>query len=468
MRKFASKGLCTVLAGTLLLGALTGCGKVESSNTVASSNDSHDFSLFGDGSDKDSDESDDDKKDTETSDSSLKDALLGKSDEEEDDKDADDDKSGVEFDETSRETKKKVDEIEKYIDKYFYFDEDDERREESYYDGIMKGLDDPYSVYYTKEEYERMLEDDSGEFEGIGATVAKNVEQGYIYIVKPIEGSPAEKSGLLPNDIIIAVDDLELTTDMELDYVVKQIRGEKGTDVVLKIYRDGEDDYIDVTITRDKIENKTVSYEMLDNNVGYIQVEQFIENTPKLFEEALDDLVAQGAEGIVIDMRNNPGGLLDSVIEMVDYIVEDDLKAKGASEAGILLQTKDKDDNILEEFKMSDGHSVDIPMAVLVNGNSASAAEIFSGCLKDYDVAEVVGTTTYGKGIVQSIIKLSDGSAIKLTIAQYFLPSGTAVHKVGVVPDKEVELDEALQNKVTIEHDEDNQLQEAIKSLGLE
>ena len=207
---------------------------------------------------------------------------------------------------------------------------------------------------------------------------------------------------------------------------------------------------------------------MLDNNVGYIQVEQFIENTPKLFEEALDDLVAQGAEGIVIDMRNNPGGLLDSVIEMVDYIVEDDLKAKGASEAGVLLQTKDKDDNILEEFKMSDGHSVDIPMAVLVNGNSASAAEIFSGCLKDYDVAEVVGTTTYGKGIVQSIIKLSDGSAIKLTIAQYFLPSGTAVHKVGVVPDKEVELDEALQNKVTIEHDEDNQLQEAIKSLGLE
>ncbi len=429
---FLKRAAAAGLAGAMVLGAVGGCGS--SQKTDVSSNDSHDFNLFGN------------------------------SDKEDDNAGAGAGTTG-EFDAESSDVIKKTQEIEKYIDGYFYFDEDDTKREESYYDGLMKGLDDPYSVYYTKEEYEKMMEDDSGEFEGIGATVSKNRDNGTVYVVKPIAGSPAEKAGLLPNDIIVSVDDLEVTSDMELDYVVDHIRGEKGTEVVLKIYREGESDYIDIPIIRDTIENKTVEYEMLDDNIGYISVEQFIENTPELFEEALDDLQSQGAEGVVIDMRNNPGGLLRAVIEMVDYIVDDKEVAEGSGEPGLLLQTKDKDDNILEEYKCSDGHSVDIPMTILVNGNSASASEIFTGCLKDYGKATVVGTTTYGKGIVQSVIKLSDGSAIKITIAQYFLPSGTAVHKVGVEPDKEVELDDDLKQKVTIEHDEDNQLQEAIKTF---
>ena len=370
------------------------------------------------------------------------------------------------FSESSKSVKNKTEEIEGIIDKYFYFDQDDDKREESYYDGIMKGLDDPYSVYYTQEEYEKLMEEDSGEFEGIGATVSKDNEKGTIYIVKPIVGSPAEKAGLLPDDVIVAVDDLDVTSDMELDYVVDHIRGEKGSKVTLKIYREGEPDFLFIDIVRDTITNTTVSYEMLDNSIGYIQIEQFVENTPELYENAIDDLMSQGAKGLVIDLRNNPGGLLKAVIEMADYVIDDSKVANGASQAGLLLQTKDKDDNILEEYSCDDKHSIDLPMAVLVNGNSASASEIFSGCLKDYGVAKIVGTTTYGKGIVQSVMKLKDGSAVKLTIAQYFLPSGTAVHKVGVEPDVEVELNDDQKRKITIEHDKDNQLQEAIKQLG--
>ncbi|MBO5610628.1 MAG: S41 family peptidase [Eubacterium sp.] len=369
------------------------------------------------------------------------------------------------FDENSKDVKKKTAEIEQYIDKLYYFDIDDEKREESYYDGLMEGLDDRYSVYYTKDEYEKLMEDDSGEFEGIGATVSKNQDDGTIYVVKPLEDSPAEKAGLLPGDVILRVDDLELTTDMELEFVVEHIRGEKGTDVEIEVYREGEPDYLTFTVTRDKIETKTVAYEMLDDNIGYIQVEQFIENTPDLFKDAVDDLQGQGAKALVIDLRNNPGGLVKSVISMLDYLIDDDALADGAESKGLLLQTKDKNDEVLENYSCEDGHSVDLPVAVLINGNSASASEIFAGAVQDYKLGKVVGTTSYGKGIVQSVIKLSDGSAIKLTIAQYFRPSGEVVHQVGIVPDVEEELDESLKQKVTIEHDEDNQLQKALDTL---
>jgi carboxyl-terminal processing protease len=181
--------------------------------------------------------------------------------------------------------------------------------------------------------------------------------------------------------------------------------------------------------------------------------------------EAVDSLQKDGAKGIVIDLRDNPGGFVNSVIEMSDYLIDDDEVAEGGSTKGLLLQTKDKNDAVMDEYKCKDGHSVDIPMAVLVNGNSASASEIMAGCLKDYNKAELIGTTTYGKGIVQSVIPLSDGSAIKITIAQYFLPSGTAVHKVCVKPDKEVELDVEKYKKDPEDHKNDNQLMEAVKTL---
>lgn len=438
--KFVKKSMHGVLAMSLIMNAFTGCGV---SQTAATSGEPEkdSFSLYG----GDKDESDESAHDEES------DSM---------------DSNSEGFDTKSGEVADKTAEIEKLIDNYFYFDQDDEKREESYYDGIMRGLDDPYSVYYTKKEYEKMMEDDSGSFEGIGATVSKNLNQGTIYIVKPLEGSPAEKAGLLPNDIVVAVDDLEITTDMELDYVVDHIRGEKGSTVTLKVYREGEEDFLTIKIVRDTIENKTVEYEMLDNNIGYIKVEQFIDNTAGLYKEAVDSLQSQGAKGLVIDMRDNPGGIVPVVLEMVDYMVDDEAIAEGATEKGLLLETKNKDDKVMDRIDCSDGHKVDLPMVVLVNGNSASAAEIFTGCLRDYNLAKVVGTTTYGKGIVQSVMKLSDGSAIKITIAKYFLPSGDDIHKKGVDPDFEVELDESLRQKVTIEHDEDNQLQEALKHLN--
>lgn len=423
-KKSATRLICGTFASLMVVGSVSGCGVVDKLSSV------------------------------------------GEKPEIIDDSDNADNSSAASFEEDSSDVRHKTDEIEGIIDKYFYFDQDEQKREESYYDGIMKGLDDPYSVYYTKEEYDKLMEEDSGKFEGIGATVSKDNEKGTIYIVKPIVGSPAEKAGLLPDDILVAVDDLDITTDMELDYVVDHIRGEKGTKVTLKVYREGEPDYLYIDIVRDTITNTTVNYEMLDNKIGYIQIEQFVENTPELYKNAIDDLVSQGAKGLVFDVRNNPGGLLKAVIEMADYVIDDSKVAEGADSAGLLLQTKDKDDKVQEEYSCEDKHSVDLPIAVLVNGNSASASEIFSGCLKDYGVATIVGTTTYGKGIVQSIMKLKDGSAIKLTIAQYFLPSGTAVHKVGVEPDVEVELNDDQKRKITIEHDKDNQLQEAIKQLG--
>ena len=439
-------GVATLI-GTLMIGALSGCGVGTIATTSGENTNKYDFKLYGDDKEKTEEAGDDISKasESDSTDNAKKEPST--------------------FSESDSEVMKKASEIESYIDKYFYFDQDDEKREEGYYDGIMEGLDDPYSVYYTPSEYKRMMEDDSGSFEGIGATVAKDMNKGTIYIVKPIEDSPAEKAGILPDDVIVQVDDLEVTTDMQLDYVVDHMRGPEGTKVKLKVFREGEDDFLDITITRAKIENKTVEYEMLDDNIGYISVEEFIENTPELYQQAVDDLMGQGAKGLVIDVRNNPGGYVTAVSQMVDYMLDDNAVAKGGTKPGLLISTKDKNGMVMDEVICDDGHSVDIPMVVLINGNSASASEIFSGCLRDYGKAKLVGTTSYGKGIVQVVKQLSDGSAIKLTIAKYFLPSGADIHKKGVEPDVEVELKDSLKRKVTISHDEDNQLQEALKQF---
>jgi len=370
------------------------------------------------------------------------------------------------FSETDRATQEKTKQIEKIIEKNFYFDVDPERREESYYDGIMAGLDDPYSVYYTPEELSKLMEEDSGEYVGIGATVSKNMETNLIYVVKPLRGSPAEEVGVLPNDVFVKVDDTEITLDMELDDVVKMIRGVEGTTAHITFYREGEPDYIEIDIPRRKVQNITVSYEMLQDRIGYLEVEQFIDNTPEQFIEGVDKMIAEGAKALIIDLRNNPGGMLSSVITMADYLIQDDLQAEGAEKPGVLLQTKNKNGDVIEEYSCEDGHNVLLPMAVLVNGNSASASEILTGCLKDYKLAQIVGNNTYGKGIVQQIIPLTDGSAIKLTIAKYFTPSGTDIHKLGIAPNTEIDLDEAMLRVVTIPHDKDNQLQKAIELLG--
>lgn len=347
----------------------------------------------------------------------------------------------------------KIKEINMLIDNYYYFDVDREKQEEALYDGIMEGLDDPYSVYYTKDEYEQLQEDSSGEYVGVGAVVTQD-ENMKVSIVRPIRNSPAEEAGLKAGDILVEVDGVEIV-DQELSLVVDMIRGEEGTVAHLKIYRQGEPDYLEFDVTRRVVENYTVDCEMVEDNIGYVSVTQFNENTSDEFKEAIEDCISKGAEAMVIDLRDNPGGMLTSVVDMCDYIMDD----------GIIVSTKDKKGNVMQEFKDTGKHNMTMPMVVLVNGNSASASEIFAGAMKDTGKAVIVGTTTFGKGIVQSVIPLSDGTAVKITIAKYFTPNGNDIHQIGVEPDVVVELEDGLTNAVNLEREKDTQLKEGLQVL---
>ncbi|MBE5946248.1 MAG: S41 family peptidase [Lachnospiraceae bacterium] len=347
----------------------------------------------------------------------------------------------------------KIDEINGYIDEYFYFEIDEEKQEEALYDAVLSGLDDPYSVYYTEEEFAELQETNSGEYVGIGAVVTQDADM-VVSIVRPVKNSPAEESGLMAEDIIVEVDGTEII-DQELTVVVDMIRGEEGTTAHIKIYRPSTGEYMDFDVERRVVENYSVSYKMLEDNIGYILVEQFYDNTCAEFIEAYTDLESQGAKAMVVDLRDNPGGLLTAVVDMCDFLMKE----------GTIVTTKDKDGNILQHYSSTDEEYADMPIAVLINGNSASASEIFAGALQDTGVAEIIGTTSYGKGIVQSVIPLSDGTAIKITIAKYFTPNGNDIHEIGIVPDYEVELADGRTNAVGIEYADDLQLHKAEEVL---
>lgn len=347
----------------------------------------------------------------------------------------------------------KIDEINGYIDEYFYFEIDEEKQEEALYDAVLSGLDDPYSVYYTEEEFAELQETNSGEYVGIGAVVTQDADM-VVSIVRPVKNSPAEEAGLMAEDIIVEVDGTEII-DQELTVVVDMIRGEEGTTAHIKIYRPSTGEYMDFDVERRVVENYSVSYKMLEDNIGYILVEQFYDNTCAEFIEAYTDLESQGAKAMVVDLRDNPGGLLTAVVDMCDFLMKE----------GTIVTTKDKDGNILQHYSSTDEEYADMPIAVLINGNSASASEIFAGALQDTGVAEIIGTTSYGKGIVQSVIPLSDGTAIKITIAKYFTPNGNDIHEIGIVPDYEVELADGRTNAVGIEYADDLQLHKAEEVL---
>lgn len=363
------------------------------------------------------------------------------------------DSDNVSFDLDDEDVENKIAEINTYIDYYFYFDTDAESQEEAIYDGIMAGLDDPYSVYYTAEEFADLQEDSSGEYVGVGAVVTQGEDMA-VTIVRPIPGSPAEEVGLMAEDIVVEVDGTEII-DQELSLVVDMIRGEEGTTAKIKIYRPSTQEYLDFEVTRRVVENVSVYSEILEDNIGYIQVQQFYDNTPDEFIAAMEDMQSKNVQGIIIDLRDNPGGLLSAVVEMCDYVMDE----------GTIVTTKDKYGTVLHEYNSTAAQSVDIPMVVLINGNSASASEIFAGAMKDTDKAELVGTTTFGKGIVQSVFPLSDGTAIKLTVAKYFTPDGNDIHELGIEPDVEVELPDGRENAVNIERDEDTQLKKAVEVI---
>ena len=345
----------------------------------------------------------------------------------------------------------KIDTLMQVIDYYYLYDYDEDEMIDAIYKAVMDSLGDPYSIYYTEEEYNSFLESSSGSYCGIGVVVQQNMQTGIVTAVRPYQNCPGYEAGIRPGDLILAVDGTDIT-GMDLNAAVALIRGEEGTSVTITLQRDEEK--FDVEVTRRHIDVETVTYRMLDDNIGYIQVDEFDEVTAKQFSEALDTLIDQRMEALVIDIRNNPGGLLNVVVDMLDEILPE----------GVIVSVKDKNGKT-EEYRSDAETKLDVPLAVLVNGNSASASEIFAGAVKDYGVGTIVGTTTFGKGIVQTIFSLNDGTGMKLTIEDYYTPSGNSIHKIGVSPDVEIDLPDELKVLVDIPEDEDTQLHKAIEIL---
>lgn len=346
----------------------------------------------------------------------------------------------------------KIKYLENMIDEEYLGEISTDKLEEGVYAGLIYGLGDVYSRYYTKDEYEQESVTTEGSYVGIGVAMQKYTAGG-VQIVECYKGSTAEEAGVKVDDVITAINGEDIT-DTELPDVVSMIKDNEDKDVVLTIQRKGEDTQ-EITVKVSNVELPSVFGEMLDENTGYIQITEFKGVTVEQYEEVFAELKEQGMERLVVDLRDNPGGLLNVVCDILRDILPE----------GLIVYTEEKNGNRSEET--CDGKNpLDMPLAVLVNGNSASASEIFAGAVKDYGIGTIVGTTTYGKGVVQSIRQLSDGSAVKLTIANYYTPKGNSINKTGIRPDVEVELSPELLNQEEITHEEDNQLQAALNSLN--
>lgn len=347
--------------------------------------------------------------------------------------------------------KKKTGEIEELINAYYLDEIDGQKVEDTMYTGMVAGLEDLYSVYYSKEELESMEESISGAYSGIGATLTQDPDTGELSVVSCFDGTPAQEAGLQPGDVITGWNGKSVE-GIELSELVSKIKTDPEEQLTLEIERDGET--LEVELTRREVQIPTVEYEMLDNQIGYIRLVEFDEVTADQFKEALEDLENQNMEKLIIDVRNNPGGVLQVVCDMLDQLLPE----------GLIVYTEDKNGN-RKEYTSDEEHQFTKPLAVLANENSASASEIFAGAIQDYGIGTIVGTTTFGKGIVQRTFYLSDGTGVKLTVAKYYTPKGHDIHKKGITPDVEIELDEELKNQSSISHEEDNQLQKAIEVL---
>ena len=354
---------------------------------------------------------------------------------------------------TSTAVEDKITEIETLVQKYYLNEIDTEQVEKYLYKGMIAGLDDAYAAYYTKEEYQSMMDSTNGSYYGIGVEMSQNMTTGIITITRVFEGSPAEEAGLLPGDVIYKVQDTEVTGE-DLTKVVSMVKGAEGTTVPISVAREGESDYLTFDVERRTIEIATVEHRMLDGNIGYISIASFDDVTVNQFLTALEDLENQGETALIIDLRNNGGGLVSSAGSILDRLLPE----------GLIVYTEDKYGN-REELKSDAENYFDKPLAVLVNGNSASASEIFAGAIKDYGLGTLVGTQTFGKGIVQKVYPLSDGTAVKLTVSKYYTPKGNNIHGIGIAPDVEVELDADVANAITIPEEKDNQLQKAVEIL---
>lgn len=314
----------------------------------------------------------------------------------------------------------------RFIETKYVNDTDDVKLIDGAIDGMVKSLNDPHSNYLSPKMYKTLMEQTEGSFAGIGVVMGMDNEQK-IHIVGIMENSPGQKAGLQEGDEILAVDGVPVT-QMAFDEVAAHVRGQAGTDVVLTIMRDNTNQ--DITITRDNIKLKTVGHKMLDNNIGYIQIVSFSEDTANEFNEAYNDLKNQGMKALVLDLRNNPGGLLTTCVEIAKKLVP----------KGEIVSIVDKQGN--KETYSSSLEAPEYPLVVLINKNSASASEILSGAIQDTKSGTIIGNTSYGKGSVQTILPMFEDDAVKLTIAKYYTPSGRSIDGTGITPDIEINLDE--------------------------
>lgn len=345
----------------------------------------------------------------------------------------------------------KIESLAKAIDRYYYEDVEDEELIEGLYKGLLEGVGDIYTAYYTPEEYKELMISATSSLSGIGIVMQQNPDSKQVTVNYVYEGSPAEKAGLLAGDLIIQAEDAVATT-MELSEFATHIRGDEGTKVHLKLYRTGKG-YIEVDIKRAVIDVPTLKGEMLEDGIGYFMIAEFGNKTAEEFADAVSELEAQGMTSMIVDLRDNPGGIVDSVTAMLDQILPE----------GVTVWTEDK--NGQKKEYTSDAACLDYPMVVLINGNSASSSEIFAGAIRDFKYGTLIGTKTFGKGVVQTIRRLADGSAIKLTTSRYFTPNGQNIHGEGIAPDIELEYEYLDPDAEKYDKMDDNQILKAIEVL---
>ncbi len=347
----------------------------------------------------------------------------------------------------------KIQMLENTIDTYYYkADVDKSQEADGIYKGLLDSLGDPYSVYYTEDELSDFMTETTGVYYGIGAYVSMDEDMGLPRVSGVIPGTPAERAELQTDDIIYKVDG-ESTEGLEISDVVALIKGEEGTTVHITILRGSKREEIEVDVERSAVHVPTVTTQLMGENeeIGYLQITEFDDVTPDQFVEGMAELRGSGVKGLIIDLRSNPGGSLSAVCDIARQLIP----------KGLIVYTLDRDGN-REEYTCDGAHEIDIPLVVLVNQYSASASEILAGCVKDYEIGTLVGVTTFGKGIVQRIFDLKDGTAIKLTVSDYYTPNGNNIHGIGIEPDVEIEFD----SDAYAEDKTDNQLDKAIEIMN--
>lgn len=340
----------------------------------------------------------------------------------------------------------------KIIDKYYLGDVDEEKIKEGAIKGYIEGLGDKYSEYISKEDMDDYMADTTGNFVGIGIYMVQDTKSNKIMVLSPIKGGPAEKAGIQPGDYIISVDDVDYAGD-QMSVAANKIKGEAGTTVKIKILRDSETK--EYELKREKITVNPVEGKVLDNNIGYLEFSSFDDGTAEEFKNKYEELQKQGITSLIIDLRNNGGGIVKEALEIADYILNKD---------DVILYEVDKNDKETVE-KSTNDPIINMPIVVLTNGNTASSSEILAGALKDHGKATIVGEKTYGKGVIQQLLTLPDGSGLKITSEEYLTPNKTKINGIGIEPDEQISLPDTVKNVLNVEEKDDTQLQKAIETL---